>query len=107
NVNKNVSIPILPINIKIIRITLLTIVNSLVIPSLKPTVPNADVTSKNISVMVQGSIIIIIKLDMKTNPMATKITAAAVSNSSAYSSHLQMRMFHLHLAYVTVKDITS
>src|SRR5690625_2500935 len=106
NDNKNVTTPILPININIIKINLLKTEISLVIPKDNPTVPNADVLSNKISVIEKGSIIDIIRRLIKTNAIAIIITVTALSKSSSYISLLKTLIFFPPRAYVIIKMIT-
>src|SRR5699024_1753002 len=105
-VKRNVMIPTLPINIKIIKIHLLTVDNSSVIPKDSPTVPNADVTSKNNDNTETSSISDkIIKLT-NTIIIATIITVTAFCKSSSYTSRLNNFKF-LPPRIKVIKNMTT
>ena len=66
--------PILPINIKIIKITLPVELNVPVIPVESPVVPKAEQTSKKIISIGIGSVIEIMMVDVVHSTIATIIT---------------------------------
>src|SRR5699024_11104159 len=104
---QNVNTPTLPINIKTIKTILLNRPSSSVIPSDKPTVPKADVTSKRICIMENDSVAAIINTETKINAITINVTVTAFNKSSGYTSRLNRRMLSPPRAYVMIKMTTS
>src|SRR5690625_1217116 len=99
--------PTRPINIKRIKINLLPAVNLLVIPNDSPTVPNADVTSNNISSSVNGSSNTMINIEVNTKINAINVTVTAFIKSESYISRLNNLMLFPPLAYVIINTTTN
>src|SRR5699024_5151531 len=106
NISKKVITPTRPINIRIINITLLGTDNSLVIPSERPTVPNAEVTSNNISVKLNPSNIETTITDKNIKKNAINVTVTALIKSSLCISRLKILILFLPRAKV-IKNINT